>query len=176
MTFDPRSPIGKFTPKQAALTPEDRKLFIRQIAEAPSCLRQAVQGLNDEQLNTPYRDGGWTVRQVVHHLADSHLNAYVRTRLALTEEAPGIKPYQESLWAELYDARTLPIEPSLRLLESLHTRWIALLEHLTPAEFQRTIRHPERGIMTLDSILDLYAWHSRHHVGHVTALKKQKKW
>jgi uncharacterized damage-inducible protein DinB len=153
-----------------------RSEFIQRIADAPSELKAAVQGLNDKQLDTPYREGGWTVRQVVHHLPDSHMNSYVRFRLALTEDEPTIKPYNEHLWAELSDARTAPITLSLQLLESLHERWVILLRSLKPADFSRTFRHPEHGARDLDWLLQLYAWHGRHHVAHITSVREKLKW
>ena len=172
---DPRYPIGKF---QAADHPGDtmRSEFIQQIADTPSEVKKAVQGLTEQQLDTPYREGGWTVRQVVHHLSDSHLNSYIRFRLALTENEPTIKPYEEQLWAELFDARTAPVVLSLRLLESLHERWVMLLRSLKPADFSRTFRHPVNGVRNLDWLLQLYAWHGRHHVAHITTLKEKMKW
>src|SRR6266542_2402494 len=163
--MDLRYPIGKFE-WQGKNTEEQRREFIRRIEEAPARLRAAVDGLSEEQLETPYREGGWTVRQVVHHLADSHMNSYVRFRLALTEEEPTIKPYDESVWAQLPDARTAPIEVSLTLLESLHRRWVMLLRSLSPADWERTFRHPELGIVSLDKNLALYAWHGAHHTAH----------
>jgi uncharacterized damage-inducible protein DinB len=172
---DPRYPIGKF---QVLTTVDDaqRRELIQQIAEAPSRLRDVVRGLSDKQLDTPYREGGWTVRQVVHHLPDSHMNAYMRIKLALTENEPTIKPYREQLWAELFDARTGPIEPSTQILESLHERWVMLLRSLSPSDFSRTFRHPEHGVRNVDWILQLYAWHGRHHVAHITSLKEKMKW
>jgi hypothetical protein len=153
-----------------------RSEFIQRIAETPSEVKAAVQGLNEKQLDTPYREGGWTVRQVVHHMPDSHMNSYVRFRLALTEDEPTIKPYNEHLWAELSDARTAPIILSLQLLESLHERWVILLRSLKPADFSRTFRHPEHGARDLDWLLQLYAWHGRHHVAHITSLREKMKW
>jgi len=132
--------------------------------------------LSTEQLDTPYRPGGWTVRQVVHHLPDSHLNSYIRFRLALTEKEPTIKPYDQERWAELDDAKTAPIEPSLALLEALHQRWIMLLRSLIPADFARTFNHPEMGIVTLDATLRLYEWHGRHHTAHITSLRERMGW
>jgi hypothetical protein len=172
---DPRYPIGKF---QALTSVSDaqRRELIQQIAEAPARLRTAVQGMADGQLDTPYREGGWTVRQVAHHLPDSHMNAYIRIKLALTENEPTIKPYEEKLWAELVDGRTMPIEPSLQILESLHKRWVLLLRSLAPSDFSRTFRHPQSGVRNVDWILQLYAWHGRHHVAHITSLKKKMKW
>ena len=172
---DPRYPIGKFQP-QAQIDDAQRKECIRHIAETPAKVRSAIQGLTDEQLNTPYREGGWTVRQVVHHLPDSHLNSYIRLRLALTENEPTIKPYQEQLWAELFDARTAPVSASLQLLESLHERWVMLLRSMKPDDFLRTFRHPENGVRNIDWLLQLYSWHGRHHVAHITSLKERMKW
>ena len=135
-----------------------------------------MHGLNNSQIDTPYRPEGWTVRQLVHHLADSHLNAYVRHRLALTENNPTIKPYDENLWAELSDAKSAPIESSLQLLEAMHERWAALLKSMPAADFSRTLNHPERGPMSLDQMIELYAWHGKHHVAHVTDLRKREGW
>ncbi len=170
-----RYPIGKL---QAVPSPssQDRQVWIGQVRQVPAELRQAVQGLDPAQLDTPYRDGGWTVRQLVHHVADSHLNAYTRARLALTEEEPTIKPYDEAGWAELADARTEPVEVSLRLLDALHHRLSALLDSLGAEEWRRTLRHPELGVMSLDHLLQLYAWHGRHHVAHVTSLRERMAW
>jgi len=173
--MDPRYPIGKYTPPQEA-TPALRQQAIDSIAATPAKLKAALSGLNDAQLDTPYRDGGWTVRQVVHHVPDSHLNAYVRFRLALTENQPTIKPYEEARWAELADAKSAPVAVSLALLEPLHDRWVRLLRSLTAADFARTFVHPEHGVRTLDWMLFLYAWHGRHHTAHVTELRKQKGW
>ena len=166
--MDPRYPIGKFSFPEST-TPEQRREYIREIAEAPARLRAAVAGLSEEQLDTPYRPGGWTVRQVVHHLPDSHINSYVRFRLALTEETPTIKPYDEALWAKLPDAVGTPIETSLALLEALHGRWVRLLESMSDADFSRAFRHPELGMIRLDQNLALYAWHGKHHVAHITS-------
>jgi uncharacterized damage-inducible protein DinB len=170
-----RFPIGRFQPP-AAIGEAEREAFISQIAEAPARLREAVAGLAPERLETPYRPGGWTVRQVVHHVPDSHLNSYVRFRLALTEEEPVIKPYEEDRWAELDDARTAPVEVSLALLDALHERWVRLLRSLAPADWKRTFRHPELGVVSLERNLALYAWHGRHHVAHVTALRERMGW
>jgi uncharacterized damage-inducible protein DinB len=172
---DLRYPIGKFQ-KKSSITDAERNVCINHIEEAPVKFRLAVKGLNDQQLNTPYRPEGWTVRQVIHHVSDSHVNAYVRFRLALTEQEPTIKPYIESLWAELHDARTAPIEPSLTLLEQLHVRWIMLLRSIPPADFSRTLMHPDNGIMKLDDMLQLYAWHGQHHVAHITSLRERMGW
>jgi len=172
---DLRYPIGPFTWEGKA-SEEERRRFIGQIEETPARARAAVEGLSAGQLDTPYRPGGWTVRQVVHHLPDSHLNGYVRFRLALTEEAPAIKPYDEKRWAALSDAQTAPVDVSLELLESLHRRWVLLLRSLGPAEFARTFRHPETGVQNLDKYLGLYAWHGRHHVAHITSLRERMGW
>ncbi len=168
-------PIGKFKP-EGPLTFAQREHLIGEIEETPARLRAAASGLSDARLDTPYREGGWTVRQVVHHLADSHMNSYVRFRLALTESEPTIKPYDQALWAELHDARTAPVELSLALFEALHQRWVLLLKSLEAADFARTFRHPERGTMTLDQNLALYAWHGRHHVAHITSLAERMGW
>jgi uncharacterized damage-inducible protein DinB len=147
------------------------------IAAAPTKLRQAVNGLTDAQLDTPYRPGGWTVRQVVHHVADSHLNAYTRFRLAFTEQNPTIKPYDEAKWAELPDVAATSPEVSLALLEALHIRWVKLLRALTPAQLQRGFVHPEHGrLITLERLLAMYAWHGRHHVAHITRLRERNGW
>ncbi len=166
--FDPRYPIGPFNPEDQMPVDE----LIDEVAALPDRLMEAVTGLDEAKLDTPYREGGWTARQVVHHLADSHLNAYTRFRLALTEERPTIKPYNEKLWAELPDARMGPVQPSLALLEGLHDRWVWLLRGMKPEDFQRVFVHPERGEMTLERTLRLYAWHCRHHLGHLDIVKK----
>ena len=174
-TTDLRFPVGKFSPP-ADVTPQDRSRFIEEIAATPTRLRAAVAGLSPAQLDTPYRDGGWTVRQVVHHVPDSHLNAYIRFKLALTEDEPTIKPYFEDRWATLEDSRTTPIEVSLALLEALHTRWVILLRSMKAADFARPLNHPEMGRLNLDRMLALYAWHGRHHVAHVTSLRERMGW
>lgn len=174
-TIDPRYPIGT-SPRPESVDAAHIPNYIRSLAALPENLRSAVSDLSDEQLDTPYRDGGWTVRQLVHHIADSHMNAYIRTRLALTEDWPVIKPYDEKLWAELADSRKLPVEVSLEILHPLHRRWVALLQSLTPADWQRGYQHPERGRTTLLQALALYEWHSRHHVAHIAELRKSKGW
>jgi uncharacterized damage-inducible protein DinB len=169
--LDPRRyPIGKFSFPQST-TADERRQWIDEIAAAPANLRAAVAGLSDAQLDTPYREGGWTVRQVVHHVPDSHLNSYVRFKLALTEDAPVIKPYDEALWAALPDAGMTPVETSLTMLEMLHDRWVRLLESLDEAAFARTFRHPELGLVRLDQNLALYAWHGKHHVAQIQSLR-----
>jgi uncharacterized damage-inducible protein DinB len=173
---DLRYPIGPFS-YDGAMTDARRAECIARIAAAPARLQAAVAGLDDGQLDTPYRPGGWTVRQVVHHVPDSHLNAYTRIRLAMTEDTPTIKPYEEARWAELPDARTLPVEVSLALLEALHRRWVALLQRLDAGDGARRLRHPEHGrLMTIDELLALYAWHGEHHVAHVTGLRERMGW
>jgi hypothetical protein len=175
MAIDPRYPIGKFN-FEGQLTSDARRRLIEGIAQAPAQLRAAVEGLSPEQLDTPYRPEGWTVRQVVHHLPDSHLNAYTRFRLALTEDQPTVKTYEQERWAELEDARTAPIDASLALLESLHGRWVILLRALPTTAFARTFRHPELGVVTLDHQVCSYEWHGRHHIAHITSLRKQRGW
>lgn len=173
--MDPRYPIGDFVwPHE--VTSAMRAGFIADIAATPALLREAARALDDCQLDTPYRDGGWTVRQVVHHMADSHLNMYVRLRLALTEDTPTIKPYEEARWAELLDAKTLPIDVSLQLLESLHHRWVALLNGMRDEDFSRAFRHPERGLVSLDVSTALYAWHGKHHTAHIMGLRERMGW
>ena len=168
-------PIGKYKSVDA-LTADQRTAAIAQIAAAPRSLRDAVAGLSREQFDTPYRPGGWTVRQVVHHLPDSHMNSYIRLKLALTENEPTIKPYEEQLWAELGDSRDTPVEVSLTLLEALHQRWDVLLRSLGPKEYSRKFRHPALGAMTVDNLVNLYAWHGRHHVAHITSLRDREGW
>jgi len=174
-TIDPRYPIGKYHRVKDA-TPEMRRQAIGEIAAAPARLRAAVVGLSEEQLETPYREGGWSLRQLVHHVADSHMNAYVRFKLALAETAPTIKPYEEKDWAEFVDAKTLPVAVSLNLLDALHERWVVFLSELKQEDFARTFVHPEHGAQSVEWMLFLYAWHGRHHVAHVTELRKRKGW
>jgi uncharacterized damage-inducible protein DinB len=150
--------------------------MIAQVAEAPAALRGAVAGLDDGQLDTPYRDGGWTVRQVAHHVPDSHMNAYVRFKLALTEDVPAVKTYEEKLWAETPEVRSTPIAASLDLLDALHVRWVRLLREMSPADYARPFRHPEWGRPRLDQVLAQYAWHGRHHTAHVTELRRRNGW
>lgn len=172
---DLRYPIGTYT-APASVTAAQRAAWIADIAAAPAALRAAAAGLSPEQLDTPYRPEGWTVRQVVHHVPDSHLNAYTRFKLALTEDEPTIKPYDQARWAELPDSAAPP-EVSLALLEALHQRWVALLNAMSPEQFNRRFRHPEHGrIFTLDETLGLYAWHGRHHAAHITALRERRGW
>jgi uncharacterized damage-inducible protein DinB len=166
---DLRYPIGPHT-FDPDVTPDKRRTCIRQIADAPAALRAAVARLDDRQIETPYRPGGWTIRQVVHHVPESHMNAYIRFKLALTEDNPTIKPYDEAAWATVADTARTPLVVSLRLLEALHERWVILLESMEADDFCRRLLHPERGPMTLDMMLQLYAWHGRHHTAHVRSL------
>ena len=172
---DLRYPISPFA-YTGESTDEQRRAFIDRIEAAPARLRAAVDGLTPEQLDTPYRPGGWTIRQVVHHVPDSHINSYCRFRLALTEDTPSAKGYDEAAWAELFDSRTAPVEVSLALLESLHRRWVLLLRSMTLADFARTFLHSELGPVTLDRNLALYAWHGDHHVAHITSLRARMGW
>lgn len=168
-------PIGKLK-FETELTDAKRNQLISDIAVAPANLREAVKGLSKEQLDTPYRPGGWTVRQVVHHLPDSHMNAYIRFRLALTENEPDIKPYKQQLWAELFDAKTADVEMSLKLFEALHQRWVLLLRSMKAEDFKRKFNHPESGIQPLEKTLQVYAHHGKHHVAHITSLRKRMGW
>jgi uncharacterized damage-inducible protein DinB len=173
---DLRYPVGKFA-FDAPISPADYPRLIAEIAAAPGAMRSAVAGLSRDQLETRYRPGGWTVKQVVHHMPDSHLNAYTRFKLALTEDEPTIKTYNEAKWAELPDSQRVPVEVSLDLLDSLHQRWVPLLRAMEVTDFQRGLRHPEHGrVLTLEQMLGLYAWHSRHHVAHITSLREREGW
>ena len=172
---DLRYPVGKVELTKE-VTDAMRAQWIQEIAEAPAKLRAAVGGLSDAQLDTPYRPDGWTVRQVVHHVFDSHVNSYVRFKWALTEADPAIKVYDQDTWAALPEARTAPIELSLACLETLHARWILMLRALSPADLARTMRHPEIGAINLDDMLQIYAWHGRHHTAHITELRKREGW
>jgi hypothetical protein len=171
---DLRYPIGRFA-APAASSPGLRAEHIGTLRALPERLREAVSGLSDAQLDTPYREGGWTVRQVVHHFADSHANSYIRFKLALTENWPTIKPYDEAAWARLSDSG-LPIDGSLKFIDALHARWVSLLECLSEEDFARGFTHPERGRDDLNRALAMYAWHSRHHVAHITGLRARKGW
>lgn len=173
--MDPRYPVGTFE-MPAEVTPSKRQQAIDELAATPTKLRAAAKGLSDSQLDTPYRDGGWTVRQVVHHVPDSHLNAYVRLKLALTEEKPTIKPYDQEAWANLADSKSTPIETSLTLLSTMHDRWDRLWRSMKPEQFARVLIHPEHGERSVDWLLFLYEWHGRHHTAHITELRKQKGW
>ena len=171
---DLRFPTGKLQ-RKSTLSPAERRDAITALEAAPAAMRAAVRGLSDAQLDTEYRPGGWTVRQVVHHLADSHMNAYLRFKLALTEANPTIKPYDQDAWVKLADS-TLPVSPSLEVLEGMHARLVHLLRATPDAAFARTVMHPENGQMTMDALLNTYAWHGRHHVAHVTSLRERMKW
>ena len=175
MSEDIRYPVGKWI-RQPVENDAARAGLIRHIEELPAKLKAAVAGLTDTQLDTPYRPEGWTPRQIVHHVADSHMNAYIRFKLAVTESHPTIKPYNEQTWAETSEAKSGPVSLSLPLLESLHQRWVTFLKSLDSAAFARTVMHPEKGSMTLDDLLDLYAWHSRHHTAHITEMRKRNSW
>jgi len=172
---DLRFPIGKFS-YSGTLSPEQKQEFLADIEQTAGRLRASVAGLSAAQLDTPYRPDGWTVRQVVHHMPDSHMNSYIRYKMALTEEEPTIKTYAEDRWAELADTNATPIEVSLTLLDSLHQRWMVLLRSLTNEEWKKSFRHPEHGPMSLEKALALYAWHGKHHVAHVTELRKRMSW
>lgn len=171
MNEDLSYPIGKFDPALAASRADN----IQTIKDLPSQLANAVNNLSGEQLNTPYRPGGWTVRQTVHHVADSHLNSFTRFKLALTEDTPTIRPYYEDRWAELGDSKT-PIELSLKIIEGLHARWTTLLESMSNEDFQKRLIHPESGEWTLEKLLAMYAWHGRHHTAHITKLRERNGW
>ena len=170
-----RFPVGDFVIDPVA-TDEKRRRWIAEMAQAPAKLRFALAGLSDDQLNTHYREGGWTLRQVVHHLADAHINGFVRFKLALTEDNPLIKTYEETLWAETIDGREASVELSLKLLEALHERWIILLDALRESDFDKSFSHPQRGVMTIDKAVQLYAWHGVHHTAHITGLRERKGW
>jgi uncharacterized damage-inducible protein DinB len=172
---DLRFPIGRFSPPAMSL-PGVRAAHIHTLRLLPERLRTATQDLTDHQLDTPYREGGWTVRQVVHHVADSHANCYIRFKLALTEEWPTIKPYDEKAWANLADSRWLPIDVSLAMIEALHGRWVGLLESLSDEDFAKGFEHPEQGRQNLAKALALYDWHSRHHTAHITSLRARQGW
>jgi len=174
-TMDLRYPVGQFS-FSGNLSPEERAILIDEISATPEKMRAAVSGLSAEQLDTPYRPGGWTVRQVVHHVPESHLNSYIRFKLAITEDQPTIKPYFEDRWAQLPDAIVSPIEPSLDLLEALHQRWVWFLRSLKDEDFDRTFQHPEQGLVSLNKNVALYAWHGRHHVAHITTLREREGW
>ena len=173
--MDLRYPIGKFSFPQS-ITPAQRQQWITEIAEAPSMLRASVDGLTSEQFETPYRAGGWTVRQVAHHVPESHMNAYIRFKLALTEDEPTVKPYDEAAWAKTSDVSATPIETSLTMLTALHDRWVRLLESLTDADYARQFRHPELGVVRLEGVLAMYAWHGKHHVAHIRSLRERMGW
>ena len=173
---DLRYPVGRFD-FDAPISESDHPLLIATIAETPGALRSAVAGMSRDQLETRYRPGGWTVKQVVHHVPDSHMNAFVRFKLALTEDTPIIKPYDEAAWATLPDAKHTPIETSLTLLTSLHERWVGLLRAMSSSDFSRKLNHPDWDApLSLDTMLALYAWHGPHHTAHITNLRQRMGW
>jgi hypothetical protein len=176
MHDDPRYPVGRFVAPTGPLSEATRASLIGEVKAAPMALRAALAGLTPAQLDTPYRSGGWTLRQVAHHVPDSHMNAYVRFRLALTEDKPEIKTYAENLWAELPEARTAPVELSLDLLDALHRRFVLLLENMSTPEWSRHLTHPDHGLVGLEWMLAMYAWHGRHHTAHVTSLRRRQGW
>ena len=171
-----RYPVGRFARLAVPLDAAARRAHIDTIEQAPAVIRALVDRRSDRELDTPYRPDGWTVRQVVHHVPDSHLNAYIRFKLALTEDVPTIKPYEEALWAELADVRAVPIATSLTLLDAIHERWLAILRAMKPTDFERNLVHPETGRQRLDQVLALYAWHGPHHIAHVTSLRQRMGW
>jgi hypothetical protein len=175
MSDDLRYPIGKWT-RQPTVDSETCAALIQQIASAPAALAAIVSGLTDEQLDTPYREGGWTPRQIVHHVADSHMNAYIRFKLGVTEDNPTIKPYDEKSWAETVDGRGAPLDASLPVIAGIHRRWVVFLRSLDGKAFARTVQHPERGPMSLTDMLQLYAWHGRHHTAHIAGLRQRMGW
>ncbi len=175
MSEDLRYPIGKFMWPDT-VSAADRAKYIETIALAPVRLLDAVAGLSPEQLDRPYREGGWTVRQVVHHVPESHMNSYIRFKLALTEAEPVVKPYDEAAWARLPDVAGTPVDVSLQLLDALHERWVILLRGLQEADWKRQFRHPQIGLVSLEGNLALYAWHGDHHIGHITALRRRLNW
>ncbi|RTL56330.1 MAG: putative metal-dependent hydrolase [Sphingobacteriales bacterium] len=168
-------PIGKYEPKP--YSEKQRDEWLNDIKFLPQALENAVHDLDEAQLQTPYRPEGWTVHQLIHHVADSHMNAYIRFKLGLTENNPTIKPYEEKLWAQMADTKNLPINVSLTILHALHTRWYEILKGITEKEYERAVVHPEHGrTMSLWFLLGLYAWHSKHHTAHITALRERMKW
>jgi uncharacterized damage-inducible protein DinB len=174
MSEDLSYPIGKYD-KDTKITPEQRKQFITDIADLPKTLHEAVKNLNEEQLDTQYRPRGWTVRQVVHHVGDSHLNSFIRFKLALTEDNPTIRPYAEDLWAKTAEYK-MPVEVSLSLVDSIHQRWVSLLESMSNEDFARPLNHPETGVWTLENLLGMYVWHGKHHMAHINNLKSRNNW
>ena len=175
MSEELRFPIGKFEQPQT-VTPEMRAQFIKTIEQLPPNLKDAVENLSSAQFDTAYRPAGWTVRQVVHHIADSHLNSFCRFKFGLSEDEPTIKPYDEASWAEMADSKDAPVELSLNIIDGLHARWTRLLKAMSDADFAKKVKHPEHGAMTLDSLLALYDWHSRHHTAHITKLRERNNW
>jgi hypothetical protein len=174
-TIDPRYPIGQYV--EASFSPEKKRQWISDIKYLPGIIEHSIQNLDEGQLNTPYREGGWTVQQVVHHVGDSHMNAYIRFKLGYTEESPAIRPYEEKLWATTYDVHHLPINISITLLHALHLRLYEFLAHFTETDWQKTIYHPEyKKTFTLWHLLGMYAWHGKHHVAHITGLRERQNW
>jgi hypothetical protein len=173
---DVRYPIGPFSSVGRTLTQEERAQLIHAIEGHPARMRAAVGGLDDAQLDTPYREGGWTSRQVVHHVVDSHVNAYVRFKLAVTEDHPTIRPYEEHVWAELPDGKSAPVDGSLAILDALHARWVSFLRGLSAEDFTRTLHYPDMGDVTVDFLLEMYGWHGPHHEAHVTSLRQRRGW
>ncbi len=171
-----RYPTGRLVPKERPLSAEERSALIGRLETVPAQLRAALDGLTDEQLDTPYRDGGWSPRQIAHHIADSHLNSFVRFKLAMTEETPAIKPYDQARWADTPDVLGVPVESSLAIVDGLHERWVRLLRAMSPADFGRTLDHPESGHVDLDRMLQIYAWHGHHHVAQVEGLRERNGW
>jgi uncharacterized damage-inducible protein DinB len=175
MTIDPRYPIGKYEPQP--YTEEQKKKWLLDLQFLPEGIERAIQNLDEAQLKTPYRLEGWTVKQLVHHVADSHMNAYIRFKLGLTEDKPAIKPYEEKEWAYLADNDAVPINVSITLLHALHIRWVAAIKDLTEEQWNRTVFHPaSKREMTLWFLLGLYAWHSNHHIAHITSLRENRNW
>lgn len=176
VTDDLRYPIGRFIMPTRPLNEAERAIAIDTIAEAPTYFRAVVSGLTDLQLDTQYRPDGWTIRQIVHHMPDSHMHAYIRFKLALTEKHPTVMPYNEAVWAKLQDSFSTPIMTSITTLDGIHDRWVLLISAMRPSEFSRTLHHPETGDMTLDQMIALYAWHGQHHYAHISQLRKRKGW
>lgn len=175
MSIDPSYPIGKYEPKEKSESQKDE--WLADLRFLPKAIEHAISNLDEHQLQTPYREGGWTVHQLVHHVADSHMNAYCRFKLGYTEENATIRPYEEKLWAQTADVEKLPVNVSLTILHALHMRWVSFLESFTDEDWQKTILHPQHGKQfTLWHLLGMYAWHSRHHVAHITTLKEQRGW
>lgn len=173
---DIRYPTGTFSPKGAPLTPDEREELIGRIRALPTALRVALEGLGEAQLDTPYREGGWSPRQIAHHIADSHMNAFIRVKLAVTEDRPTIKPYDQGAWAQGADVSGVPVEASLSIVLGLHDRWARLLESLSVEQLGRRMMHPEIGEITIDFLIELYAWHGRHHVRQITDLRRREGW
>ena len=172
--MDPRYPIGKYEPKP--YSQQQKEQWLNDLKFLPTDLEMAVTNLDEFQLDTPYREGGWTVKQLVHHVADSHANAYIRFKLGLTEDNPPVKPYNEKEWALLNDVQTVPINVSLTWLHAMHQRWVASIRDLTDEQWQRTVLHPQHNEISLWFLLGMYAWHGKHHTAHITTLREQNNW